>query len=100
MGAAMARSRPSQEELKFLATYRPSDYPRPAVTVDIVVLTIVDADLKVLLIKRDEHPFKGRWALPGGFVRVGDTPKGRGEDLDEAAARELAEETGLPRGTV
>jgi 8-oxo-dGTP diphosphatase len=92
------RSASERTEERFLASYRPSNYPRPAVTVDIVVFTIVDADLKVLLIKRDEHPFKGRWALPGGFVRVGDAQKDQGEDLDEAAARELAEETGLPRG--
>jgi 8-oxo-dGTP diphosphatase len=92
-----SRARDLSEE-RFLASYRPSSYPRPAVTVDIVVFTIVDADLKVLLVKRDEHPFKARWALPGGFVRVGDAQKDQGEDLDEAAARELAEETGLPRG--
>lgn len=96
----MPRVRPSPEEQRFLANYRPADYPRPAVTVDIVVFTIVDADLKVLLVKRDEHPFRGKWALPGGFVRVGDAQKDRGEDLDDAAARELAEETGLPKGSV
>ena len=95
----MRKSRANVEEERFLASYRPSNYPRPAVTVDIVVLTIVDADLKVLLVKRDEHPFKGRWALPGGFVRVGETADNRGESLDEAAARELAEETGLQRGS-
>jgi 8-oxo-dGTP diphosphatase len=71
------------------------DYPRPSVSVDLVVLTIVDAQLRVLLVKRKVHPFKGSWALPGGFVRVGEAPDDQGEDLDAAARRELEEETGL-----
>src|SRR5687767_7631832 len=95
----MPKPSAKSEEQRFLAAYRPEAYPRPAVTVDIVIFTIVDADLKVLLVRRNEHPFKGRWALPGGFVRVGDAREDQGEDLDEAAARELAEETGLPRGS-
>jgi 8-oxo-dGTP diphosphatase len=74
------------------------DYPRPAAAVDLVILTILDADLKVLLIRRGEEPFRGSWALPGGFVRVGATPEDQGEDLDAAAHRELTEETGLPAG--
>jgi len=74
------------------------DYPRPSVAVDLVVLTLVDADLKVLLIKRGEPPFQGQWALPGGFLRVGMTPEEQGEGIDEAASRELEEETGLPAG--
>ncbi|HET6247006.1 MAG TPA: NUDIX domain-containing protein [Tepidisphaeraceae bacterium] len=64
------------------------EYPRPSVTVDCVVFGLDDADLKVLLIERGEPPFKGKWALPGGFVRME-------ESLDEAARRELQEETGL-----
>ena len=71
-----------------IAGYDPDDYPRFAVTVDIVVFTIVEQDLRVLLIQRDEPPFLGRWALPGGFVRPD-------EKLDPAAVRELAEETGI-----
>src|SRR6188474_2672672 len=63
-------------------------YPRAALTVDCVVFGFDDGELKVLLIERGLAPFKGRWALPGGFVRVEET-------LDEAARRELAEETGL-----
>jgi 8-oxo-dGTP diphosphatase len=94
------RKREDEEEARFLAQYRPEDYPRPAVTVDIVVLTIVDAELRVLLIKRNEHPFKGKWALPGGFVRVGDARRDQGEDIEDAARRELHEETGLPLGSV
>jgi 8-oxo-dGTP diphosphatase len=63
-------------------------YPRAALTVDCVVFGLDESDLKVLLIERGLEPFKGRWALPGGFVRVDET-------LDEAARRELAEEAGL-----
>jgi 8-oxo-dGTP diphosphatase len=64
------------------------EYPRSALTVDCVVFGLDDEDLKVLLIQRDLPPFEGRWALPGGFVRVEET-------LEEAAQRELAEETGI-----
>ncbi len=90
----MARARPAEEQ-KYLEEYRPSDYPRPSVTVDLVIFTVQDKDLKVLLVRRDAHPFKGRWAIPGGFVRVSDDRKDQGEDLDGAALRELEEETGL-----
>ncbi|MBL8607073.1 MAG: NUDIX hydrolase [Myxococcales bacterium] len=90
----------AQAEAAFLATYDPKDFPRPSVTVDLVILTITDADLKVLLVERGEHPFQGRLALPGGFVRVAEGQREQGEGLDEAAARELAEETGLEPGSV
>lgn len=64
------------------------EYERPALTTDCVVFGLDEDDLKVLLIKRGLAPYKGKWALPGGFVRVG-------EDLEASARRELREETGL-----
>ncbi|RYD71073.1 MAG: NUDIX hydrolase [Verrucomicrobiaceae bacterium] len=64
------------------------DYPRAALTVDCVVFGFDEDELKVLLIQRGRPPFKGQWALPGGFVRLEET-------LDDAARRELEEETGL-----
>jgi 8-oxo-dGTP diphosphatase len=76
-------------------TYR---YARPSLTVDCVVFGFEPAEadgvLRVLLVKRGEAPFAGRWALPGGFVSVKDDGD-QGESLDDAARRELREETGL-----
>ncbi len=63
-------------------------YPRPALTVDCVVFGFDESELKVLLVERALEPFKGSWALPGGFVHVNET-------IDDAARRELAEEAGL-----
>ena len=83
------------DEERFLEQYRPGAFPRPSVTVDLVVFTVIDKLLHVLFVRRNEHPFKGCWALPGGFVRVSDDRKDQGEDLDAAAHRELLEETGL-----
>jgi 8-oxo-dGTP diphosphatase len=83
-------------EEEFLAAYKAKEYPRPSVTVDLVIFTVVDTDLKVLMIKRDGHPFRGKPALPGGFVDVGAADQhDQGEDLYTAAFRELGEETGL-----
>jgi len=64
------------------------DYPRPSVTVDIILFTFYENDLKVLLIQRNHDPFADKWALPGGFVDMD-------EDLEDAALRELAEETNV-----
>jgi 8-oxo-dGTP diphosphatase len=63
-------------------------YPRPSVTVDACVFGVDSGALKLLLIRRAAAPFKGEWALPGGFVQMG-------ESLDDAARRELQEETGV-----
>ena len=64
------------------------DYPRPAVTADIIILKTIDKQNFVLLIERKHEPFKGMWALPGGFLNMDET-------LEEAALRELQEETGI-----
>jgi 8-oxo-dGTP diphosphatase len=66
------------------------EFPRAALTVDCVVFGLDETDLKVMLIQRDLVPFEGKWALPGGFVRIDET-------LEEAARRELQEETGLAK---
>ena len=70
------------------ANYDPSQFPAFAVTVDIVILTMSDGRPHVLLVRRGVAPFEGMWAIPGGFKRPTET-------LDEAAKRELAEETGV-----
>jgi 8-oxo-dGTP diphosphatase len=63
-------------------------YEKPSVTVDIVIFTVQNNELKVLLVKRNLEPFKDKWAIPGGFVRMH-------ESLEDAAKRELEEETGV-----
>lgn len=68
--------------------YDPSRYPAFAVTVDVVILTMTEGTLQLLLVRRGEAPFQGMWAIPGGFKRPTET-------LDEAARRELSEETGV-----
>lgn len=68
--------------------YDPSQFPSFAVTVDVVILTLSGGVLHVLLVRRGEAPFAGMWAIPGGFKRPTET-------LDEAARRELREETGV-----
>jgi 8-oxo-dGTP diphosphatase len=78
----------NQGEAEFLASYDPAEYPRVAVTVDIVLLTVRAGQLSVLLVQRQRHPYRGHWAVPGGFVEPAD-------DLDGAARRELREETGI-----
>ncbi|NQF14615.1 NUDIX hydrolase [Brevibacillus sp. HB1.3] len=88
-----------QTEQEYLEAYDVSQFERPSVTVDMLVFTVMDEleenyrklspkSLKILLVKRGEHPYIGQWALPGGFV----TP---GESLEEAARRELRTETNV-----
>ena len=80
----------SKEEEEFLQHYDASKYERPSVTADIIIFTIdEDDELNLLLIKRGGFPYKGFWAIPGGFLNVGK------ESIDDAAARELNEETGI-----
>jgi 8-oxo-dGTP diphosphatase len=77
----------SPGEPEFLRAYDPGGFPPFAVTVDLAVFTIRSGVLAVLLVRRQEHPYQGFWALPGGFVRAD-------ESAENAARRELAEETG------
>lgn len=86
-------------EKEFLRQYDINQFDRPSLTVDILIFTILEEktknyrkqaskSLNILLIKRNEHPYKNKWALPGGFVRID-------EDLDTTAYRELKEETNV-----
>ncbi len=70
------------------AGYDPAHYERPSVTVDVVVFSLMGEELRVLLVRRKLQPYRDRWAIPGGFVHMD-------ESLDEAAQRELEEETGV-----
>jgi len=76
------------QEAAFLARYDAEAFPRPSVAVDVVVLTIQDGSLRVALVERTEHPARGCYALPGGFVRMD-------ESLEEAARRVLLQKAGL-----
>jgi len=75
-------------EAEFLAAYDASQFDRPSVTVDVALLSAFEGALWTLVLRRDDHPFRGRWALPGGFVRLH-------EPLDAAAVRVLAAKAGL-----
>lgn len=78
------------DDRAFLESYRPDDYERPSVAVDVVLLTVSEGALRTLLIRRTEQPARGAWSLPGGFV-------GMAESLDVAAARVLETKAGLKR---
>jgi len=93
------RDRNGMTENEFLAQYRAGDYERPSVATDMVIFTVTDTEennyrklpekeLRLLLIQRGGHPYLGKWALPGGFVRSTET-------TEQAARRELQEETGV-----
>ncbi|MEY9094447.1 NUDIX domain-containing protein [Paenibacillus sp. RC84] len=86
-------------EREFLEQYRVGDFERPSVAADMAIFTVTNTEaasyrklpekeLRVLLIRRGGHPYIGKWALPGGFVRLGET-------TEQAATRELREETGV-----
>jgi 8-oxo-dGTP diphosphatase len=76
------------EERAFLAAYDPAAFDRPSLAVDVALLTVIDGHLEVALVERTQHPHQGRWALPGGFVRMD-------ESLEKAATRVLREKAGL-----
>ena len=93
------RNKDGLTEKEFLEQYKPGDYERPSATVDMLLFTVDDSkiennrqmpekELKILLIKRKDHPFMGHWAIPGGFVDIN-------EDIDNAVYRELKEETNI-----
>jgi 8-oxo-dGTP diphosphatase len=97
----MIRNQQGLTETEFLRRYDAAKYERPSVTADILVFTVMDEAatnyrklpskvLKLLLVKRGNHPYLGQWALPGGFVA-------NNESIDEAARRELREETNVDR---
>ena len=75
------------------AGYDSSRFPPFAVTVDVAILTMCGGKLHVLLVRRGQPPYQGKWAVPGGFKRPTET-------LDEAAKRELVEETGVDAATL
>ena len=77
-------------EAEFLARYEPGQYERPSLTVDMLLFTIEESALKLLLVKRKDHPYMGCWAFPGGFVGIR-------ESVEEAMYRELKEETNVDR---
>ncbi|MFZ6654473.1 NUDIX hydrolase [Undibacterium sp. TJN19] len=85
-----AKRKPGKEEQQFLQGYNIHDYDLPLTSVDLVIFTIRDMSLQVLLVKRGDHPFKGEWALPGGFIDVR-----HDASLEATALRKLKEKTGV-----
>ena len=80
----------SQTERQFLKTYNIHDYDIPLVSVDVAIFSVIDDKLNVLIVKRAQHPRKGKWALPGGFIDLSVD-----KTIDDAAHRKLAEKTGV-----
>lgn len=99
MNKNVLRNKDGLTEEEFLATYNEGDYKKPSVTVDMLLFTVgnkeitnnrklPEKELKILLIKRKDHPYIGQWAIPGGFMNID-------ECLEEAVYRELKEETNI-----
>jgi 8-oxo-dGTP diphosphatase len=82
------RTLTDRQEQEFLAGYDASQFPHPSVTVDVALITADGGRLRAVLILRDDHPDRGKWSLPGGFVRMD-------ESVDEAAARVLRTKVGI-----
>jgi 8-oxo-dGTP diphosphatase len=80
----------SDSEQDFLASYDADDYDLPLTMVDMAIFSVVDMQMMVLLVKRSDHPAKGRWALPGGFIDINSD-----RNLDATARRKLAQKTGI-----
>lgn len=87
MNDALLDSR-GMTEAQAIERYRSRNYPKPALTADIVIFRREEDGLSLLLIRRGGHPFLGKWALPGGFAN-------ENEPVERTAARELQEETGV-----
>lgn len=86
------RNEAGQTLQEFLDSYDDSMFRHPSNTVDMILMTVHEGVLKILLVKRRNHPFIGDWALPGGFIEFD-------EDMDEAVKRELQEETHIEKYT-
>ena len=86
------RNEKGQTLEEFLADYDENRYRRPSNTVDMILMTVSDCKLKILLVKRKDHPFIHDWAMPGGFINFD-------EDMETAVRRELAEETNITKNT-
>jgi len=85
---AELRDKRGRTEAEAIAEHRKHNYPKPALTADICVFARSGEGWRLLLIRRGGHPYLGCWALPGGFADEGET-------IEQTAARELQEETGL-----
>ena len=78
-----------QQELEFLSRYNIHDYDVPLTSVDIVIFTIIDEKVNALITQRSDYPFKGHWAIPGGFIDISTD-----QNIEQTAKRKLKEKTG------